>query len=59
MVGVREARKWQELREMSAAESIAVGESLWASDLMRLATISPAQRPPSLAVALGIQQSRR
>ncbi|MEP6862972.1 MAG: hypothetical protein ABJE66_20260 [Deltaproteobacteria bacterium] len=58
MVELGEARKWQELREMSAAESLAVGEALWTSDLMRIARISPSRRPPSLAVALGIQQSR-
>jgi hypothetical protein len=44
---------------MSAAESIAVGEALWMSDLMRIATITPSPRPPSLAVALGILRSRR
>jgi hypothetical protein len=43
---------------MSAAESIAVGEALWTSDLMRIATIAPSRRPPSLAVALGIPQPR-
>jgi hypothetical protein len=39
---------------MSVAESIAIGEALLTSDLMRLAVFPEHDRPRSLAIALGI-----
>jgi hypothetical protein len=51
--------RWRALAAMTAAESIRVGEALWASDLMRVAVPGPAPRPPSLAVSLKLRGSRR
>jgi hypothetical protein len=42
------------LHRMSVAESIAIGEALLTSDLMRLAVFPEHDRPRSLAIALGI-----
>jgi len=42
------------LQRMSVAESIAIGEALLTSDLMRLAVFPEHDRPRSLAIALGI-----
>lgn len=47
------------LQRMSAEESIAVGEALLTSDLMRLAVHPDDDRPMSLAISLGIQPVRR
>ncbi len=47
-----------ELRSMSAEESIAIGEALLTSDLMRVAVFPDADRPRSLAIALGIDPQR-
>lgn len=54
-----EDRKWQELRRMSGAESLRIGEALWTSDLARLAASKPAPRPVSLAVALRMRIESR
>jgi hypothetical protein len=43
-----------DLRSMSAEESIAIGEALLTSDLMRVAVFPDEQQPLSLAIALGI-----
>jgi len=53
-----DAERWRALAKMSAAESIRVGEALWASDLMRIAVPGPAPRPPSLALSLGLGLGR-
>jgi hypothetical protein len=49
------------LRAMSIKKSIAIGEALLTSDVMRIIKPVKAPRPPSLAVALGLvgRQSRR
>ena len=43
-----------DLRSMSVEESIAIGEALLTSDVMRLAVFPEHDRPRSLAIALGI-----
>lgn len=50
-----EKERWDALRGMSAAESIAVGEALLTSDLMRLAEFPDDDHPLSLAIALGLR----
>lgn len=49
-----ERERWDALRRMTAAESIAVGEALLTSDLMRLAVFAGDDQPRSLAISLGI-----
>jgi hypothetical protein len=46
--------RWEALRRMTAAESIAVGEALLTSEIMRLAVLPTDDHPLSLAIALGI-----
>jgi hypothetical protein len=43
------------LRGMTAEESIAIGEALLTSDLMRLAQFPDDDHPRSLAIALGLR----
>jgi hypothetical protein len=50
-----EKERWDALRGMSAAESIAIGEALLTSDLMRLAEFPDDDHPLSLAIALGLR----
>ena len=50
-----ERERWQALRRMTAAESIAVGEALLTSELMQFATFPDDNQPRSLAIALGIK----
>ena len=50
--------RWESLRRMTAAESIAVGEALLTSEIMRLAVLPTDDHPRSLAIALGITPSR-
>ena len=47
------------LRALSIRQSIAIGEALLTSDVMRIAAPVKGPRPPSLAVALGITGRRR
>jgi hypothetical protein len=47
------------LREMTAEESIAIGEALLTSDLMRLAQFPDDDHPRSLAIALGLRYGGR
>lgn len=47
--------RWETLRRMTAAESIAVGEALLTSDIMRVAEFPDDDQPMSLAIALGIR----
>lgn len=54
-----EQERWDALARMSVGESIAVGEALLTSDLMRVAVFSERERPCSLAIALGIATSAR
>jgi len=49
-----EEERWEALRRMTAEESIAIGEALLTSDVMRLAEFPDDDRPVSLAIALGI-----
>jgi len=49
-----ELERWEALRRMSVEESIAVGEALLTSEIMRLAEFRDDDRPQSLAIALGI-----
>jgi hypothetical protein len=49
-----EAESRAAVRRLSAAESIAIGEALLTSDIMRLAVFPYHDRPRSLAIALGI-----
>lgn len=50
-----EAERWDLLRSMTAEDSIAIGEALLTSDLMRVAEFSDDDHPVSLAIALGIR----
>lgn len=49
-----EFERWELLRRMSAEDSIAVGEALLTSEILRLAEFSDDDHPRSLAIALGI-----
>jgi hypothetical protein len=49
-----EFERWELLRRMSAEESIAVGEALLTSEILRLAEFSDDDHPQSLAISLGI-----
>lgn len=49
-----DAERWEALRRMSAAESIAIGEALLTSEIMRFVIPSDDDPPRSLAIALGI-----
>lgn len=51
-----EAQRWGALRSMSAEESIAIGEALLTSEILKLAWTGNRRRPKCLAVALGIRQ---
>jgi hypothetical protein len=53
-----EARTSEDLRRLTVAEAIRIGESLWTSDLARVARSSPEPRPIALAIALGIDPGR-
>lgn len=50
-----EAERWEALRRMSVEESIALGEALLTSEIMRLAEFSEDDHPRSLAIRLGIK----
>lgn len=50
-----DAERWEALRRMSVEESIALGEALLTSEIMRLAEAPDDDRPCSLAIALGIE----
>jgi len=52
-----EAERWEALRRMTVEESIAIGEALLTSDVMRLASFDVRSQPMSLAVALGVRPS--
>lgn len=47
--------RWESLRRMTPEESIAVGEALLTSEIMRLAVFLDDDEPRSLAIALGIE----
>jgi hypothetical protein len=49
-----ERDRWDRLRQMTASESIAIGEALLTSELMLLAEFADDDRPLSLARSLGI-----
>jgi hypothetical protein len=49
-----EQERWQALQLMSIQDSIAIGEALLTSEIMRLAQFSDDDHPRSLAIALGI-----
>lgn len=49
-----EQERWDTLRGMSVEESIAIGEALLTSDVMRLAEFPDDDHPLSLAIALGV-----
>jgi hypothetical protein len=51
-----EAEDREVLARLSAEESIAIGEALLTSDLMRLAEFPDDDQPRSLAIALGIER---
>jgi hypothetical protein len=50
-----EAERWEVLRGLTVEESIAIGEALLTSDIMRLAEFPDDDHPVSLAVALGLR----
>lgn len=50
-----EQERWDALAGMTPAESIAIGEALLTSDLMRLAVFPDDDHPRSLARSLGIE----
>jgi hypothetical protein len=47
--------RWETLRRMTPAESIALGEALLTSEIMRMAVFPDDDQPVSLAIALGIR----
>lgn len=49
-----EAERWESLRRMSAEDTIALGEAILTSDIMRVAEFPDDDHPCSLAIALGI-----
>ena len=49
-----EQNRWDALRRMTVAESIAIGEALLTSEIMTIATFSDDDHPVSLAISLGI-----
>jgi hypothetical protein len=49
-----EQNRWDALRRMTVAESIAIGEALLTSEIMTIATFSDDDHPLSLAISLGI-----
>jgi hypothetical protein len=50
-----ERDRWEALRRLTPEESIAVGEALLTSEIMRLAVFPDDDAPRSLAIALGIE----
>ena len=50
-----EQERWESLRCMSVQDSIAIGEALLTSELMRLAEFPDDDRPRSLAIVLGLR----
>jgi len=52
-----EQERWDALRRLTVDESIAIGEALLTSDIMRLAEFPADDHPRSLALALGIAPS--
>lgn len=50
-----ERERWDRLARMSVEESIAVGEALLTSELMRVSAFPDDDHPVSLARALGIR----
>jgi hypothetical protein len=60
------ARRWDRaeaeadkaLQRLSPAQSIAIGEALLVSDVMRIAHLVSGPRPPSIAVALGLKRAK-
>ena len=52
-----EQERWEALRRLTVDESIAIGEALLTSDIMRLAEFPADDHPRSLALALGIALS--
>jgi hypothetical protein len=49
-----EQERWEALRRLTVDESIAIGEALLTSEIMRLAEFPADDHPRSLALALGI-----
>lgn len=49
-----EQSRWDALRQMSAEDSIAIGEALLTSEIMTLAEFPDDDHPQSLAISLGI-----
>ncbi|MFM7185608.1 MAG: hypothetical protein ACKORK_04435 [Gemmatimonadota bacterium] len=47
--------RWETLRRMTPEESIALGEALLTSEIMRVAEFPDDDRPQSLAIALGVR----
>jgi hypothetical protein len=52
-----EQERFEALRRLTVDESIAIGEALLTSDIMRLAESAADDHPRSLALALGITPS--
>ena len=52
-----EQERFEALRRLTVDESIAIGEALLTSDIMRLAEFPADDHPRSLALALGIALS--
>lgn len=50
-----EVERWDAIRQLTVQESIAIGEALLTSDIMRLAEFPDDDHPRSLAIALGIE----
>lgn len=54
-----EFERWEALRRMTPQESIALGEALLTSEIMRVAEFPDDDHPRSLAIALGIRPAAR
>lgn len=51
--------RWGTLQRMSPEESIAIGEALLTSEIMKVASFARRRRPKCLAIALGLEPSFR
>ena len=50
-----EKQRWDELRRLRIEDTLAIGEALLTSEIMKSARFRKRHRPRNLAIALGIQ----
>lgn len=51
-----EKQRWDALSRLRIDETLAIGEALLTSEIMKIARFRKRRRPMSLAIALGIEQ---